>query len=302
MVARPGPKISPVGQKYWPYIFFILVGLFTADLVVLSFRDQLLPTQAPPSKPGRSVADSTPGRGAYQVIITRNIFSGDNIIPDPIRSKEGPSQVPEAPPVLSSLPLTLVGTLVHSNPEKSLASIDLKGKNQVLTFGVRQDVDNIAVIESIERGKVIFRNSNNGRMEYIELPKDGRLAFESARPTATTGDTEIKQVSQGQYEIKKADVEKHLGNIQDLLMQARAVPAYRPGTRESYGFRVLEVQPDSVLAKIVKPMDVITSVNGSPVRSQLQALNLFNALRNTQRVCITVERDGRNVENCYTIR
>ena len=85
-------------------------------------------------------------------------------------------------------------------------------------------------------------------------------------------------------------------------MQARAVPARRPGTGETYGFRVLEVQPNSVLAQIVKPMDVITGVNGSPVTSIQQAMELYNAMKNSPRVCMTVERDGRNVENCYSIK
>lgn len=298
---RNGSTISPWGQGYWPYIFFVLLGLFTADLVVVGLRDQFLPKQAPPAKPVKPFADETPGRGAYQVIITRNIFSGDNIIPDPLKSKDAPAQQ-EAAPVLSSLPLALVGTLVHSNPEKSIASIEVKGKGQVLSFSVKQDIDNIATVESIERGKVIIRNTNNGRLEYIELPQQSKLAFESARPTSTGGGNEIKQVSEGQYELKKADLDKYLSDLPNLLMQARAVPARRPGTGETYGFRVLEVQPNSVLAKIVKPMDVIKGVNGAPVTSIQQAMEMYNAMRNSPRVCITVERDGRDVENCYTIR
>ena len=297
---RTGSPNSPWGQGYWPYIFFVLTGLFTADLVILGFRDQFLPTQAPPVRAPQPFSDSTPGRGAYQVIITRNIFSGDNIIPDPLQSKDGTPQQEQAP-VLSSLPLALVGTLVHSNPEKSLASIEVKGKSQVLSFAIKQDIDNIAVVDRIERGRVIIRNSNNGRLEYLELPQGGKLAFESAKPAAGAGG-EIKQVSQGQYELKKADLDKYLSDLPNLLMQARAVPARRPGTGETYGFRVLEVQPNSVLSQIVRPMDVITGVNGTPVTSIQQAMEMYNAMRNSSRVCITVERDGRNVENCYTIR
>ncbi|MFN8792088.1 MAG: PDZ domain-containing protein [Bdellovibrionales bacterium] len=97
-------------------------------------------------------------------------------------------------------------------------------------------------------------------------------------------------------------MDRHLSDLPNLLMQARAVPARRPGTGEPYGFRVLEVQPGSVFAEIVRPMDVITGVNGSPVTSVQQAMELYNSMRNSNRVCVTLERDGRNVENCYTIR
>lgn len=289
-------QLLPWGHKYWPLITFLLLGLFTADLLVLSLRDKFLPIQVPPTKPIKSFSSETLGRGAYQGIITRNIFSSDNIIPDPLRS-EGSDKQQDAPPVLSSLPLTLVGTLVHSRPEKSIAAIEIKGKNLVLSYSMKQDIDNIAVIENIERGKVIIRNSNNGRLEYIELTQQTKLAFESAK-----GSDEIKQVAEGQYELKKTDLDKYLNDLPNLLMQARAVPARRPGSGETYGFRVLEVQPDSVLSKIVKPMDVITAVNGSPVTSIQQAMELYTAMKNSPRVCMNVERDGRNIENCYTIK
>ena len=291
-------QVTPWGQKYWPLVFFLLLGLFTADLIVLSLRDKFLPTQVPPTKPVKPFASDTPGRGAYQGIITRNIFSSDNIIPEPLRS-EGQDQQQETAPVLSSLPLALVGTLVHSIPEKSIAAIESKGKNQILSYSVKQDIDNIAVIERIERGRVIIRNNNNGRLEFIELAQQSKLAFESAK---TSVGSEIKQVAEGQFELKKADLDKYLNDLPNLLMQARAVPARRPGTGETYGFRVLEVQPNSVLAQIVKPMDVITGVNGSPVTSIQQAMELYNAMKNSPRVCMNVERDGRNVENCYSIR
>lgn len=296
---KPGLGLAPWGQAYWPYIFFILLGLFTADLMIIYFRAGFLPTQAPPAKPAKAWTDSTPGRGAYQVIVTRNIFSGDNIIPDPLQSKDS-DKGQELPPVLSSLPLNLVGTLVHSNPEKSLAAIEVKGKGQVLSFTVKQEIDNMAIVEKIERGKVIFRNNNNGRLEYIELTQASKLAFESSKPAG--GGEEIKQVAEGQYELKKADLDKYLSDLPNLLMQARAVPARRPGTGETYGFRILEVQPDSILAKIVNPMDVITGVNGSPVTSIQQAMEMYNAMRNSSRVCIKVETDGRNKEKCYSIK
>jgi general secretion pathway protein C len=297
--AGVGQKLAiPWGQKYWPLVFFLFLGLMTADLIILSLRDKFLPTQAPPSKPIKAFADDTPGRSAYQGIITRNIFNSDNIIPDPLRA-EGQEKEQDAPPVLSSLPIGLIGTLVHSNPEKSIAAIEVKGKNQVLSYGIKQDVDNLAVIEKIERGKVILRNNNNGRLEYIELTQQTKLAFESAKPTSGS---DIKQVGEGQFELKKADLDKYLNDLPNLLMQARAVPARRPGTGETYGFRVLEVQPNSVLAQIVKPMDVITNVNGSPVTSIQQAMEMYNAMKNSPRVCMMVERDGRNVENCYSIK
>ncbi len=293
------------GDQHWisaysPLIFILIASFLTADLAVLYSRQFLLPTSNPVARLPQPLAENFPDRSQYQIIVTRNLFSGDNIIPDPLKG-EGADPQQELPPVLSSLPLGLVGTLVHSNPEKSLAAVEVKGKNQVISYSIKQDMEGVAVLERIERGKIIFRNSANGRLEYIELPQTGKLAFESGNKMSTEG-SEIKQVAEGQFELNKADLDKYLSNIAEVAQQAQSVPARRPGTGEVYGFRILSVQPNSILAKIVNPMDVITAANGSPVTSIPQAMEMYNALRNSPRVCITVERDGRLKENCYTIK
>lgn len=292
------------GDQHWissysPLIFILIASFLTADLAVLYSRQFLLPTANPVARLPQPLADQHPDRSQYQTIVTRNLFSGDNIIPDPLKG-EGADPQQELPPVLSSLPLGLVGTLVHSNPEKSLAAVEVKGKNQVISYSIKQDMEGVAVLERIERGKIIFRNSANGRLEYVELPQTGKLAFESGK--VSNEGSEIKQVAEGQFELNKADLEKYLSNIAEVAQQAQSVPARRPGTGEVYGFRILSVQPNSILAKIVNPMDVITAANGSPVTSIPQAMEMYNALRNSPRVCITVERDGRLKENCYTIK
>lgn len=290
--------------KHWAaknahWIFIFLISLLTADLGTLYVRQYFLPLSAPPPRPPRFTSPDFPDRSVYQNIVSRNIFSGDNIIPDPLKGT-GENQQQESAPVPSSLPLSLVGTLVHSNPEKSIAAIEIKGKNQVISYSIKQNIENVAVLERVERGKIIFRNSANGRLEYIELPQTGKLAFESASKPASG--VEIKQLAEGQFELSKTELDKQLSNITTLVQQATSVPARRPGTGEVYGFRILNIDPASVLNQIVKPMDVITSANGSPVTSIQQAMEMYNVLRNSPRVCITVERDGRLKENCYNIK
>lgn len=291
------------GDQHWssayaPFFFILLFSFLAADLAVLYSRQFLLPTASPSVRPPSYAGPVFPDRSQYEVIVSRNIFSGDNIIPDPVKG-EGVNQQQEQAPVLSSLPLGLVGTLVHSNPEKSLAAVEAKGKNQVISYSIKQNMEGVAVLEKIERGKIIFRNQANGRLEYIELPQTGKLAFESAK---SSDEGSIKSVGEGQYEINKVELDKVLNNISSVVQEATSVPARRPGTGEVYGFRILSVQPTSILAQLVKPMDVITAANGSPVTSIPQAMELYNSLKNQSRVCITVERDGRLKENCYTIK
>ncbi|MFN9068693.1 MAG: type II secretion system protein N [Bdellovibrionales bacterium] len=287
-------------SKSAPLIFIILLSLLTADLATIYVRQFFLPLTAPPPRPPRASGPEFLDRSQYQSIVTRNICSSDNIIPDPLQGAGGTQPDQEVAPVPSSLPLALVGTLVHSNPEKSLAAIEIKGKQQVLSFSIKQNIENVATLERIERGKIIFRNTSNGRLEFIELPQTNKLAFESASKPAAGA--EIKQIAEGQFELSKAELEKQLSDIGNLVQQAVSVPARRPGTGETYGFRILSIDPSSVLNQLVKPMDVITAANGSPVTNIQQAMEMYNSLRNSNRVCITIERDGRNKENCYNIK
>lgn len=285
-------------STYAPLLFILLASLLTADLAILYARQYLIPSSSPTTRPPSYQGSVFPDRSQYEVIVSRNLFSGDNIIPDPVKG-EGVDPQQEMAPVLSSLPLGLIGTLVHSNPEKSLAAVESKTKNQVISYSIKQNIEGVAILEKIERGKIIFRNSANGRLEYIELPQTGKLAFESAKPSDGGA---IKAVAEGQYEINKVELDKVLNNISSVVQEATSVPARRPGTGEVYGFRILSVQPTSILSQLVKPMDVITAANGSPVTSIPQAMELYNSLKNQSRVCITVERDGRLKENCYTIK
>jgi len=110
------------------FIFsFYFIGYCIADLGILTFRDRMLPNSAPPSRPKPPPPESFENSGTYNTITARNIFASSGIIPDALVDKErAKNKEKEADPVPSQLPLTLIGTLVHSNPAKSIAAIDIK--------------------------------------------------------------------------------------------------------------------------------------------------------------------------------
>ena len=71
----------------------------------------------------------------------------------------------------------------------------------------------------------------------------------------------------------------------------------------SYGFRLLEIQADSIYTQLgLQVMDVITSVNGTPVTSTQQALEMYQALRNSPNIKLGVERGGKTEELSYTVK
>lgn len=303
MNATRGPKsasrLQPFAVRFASASVFILAGYLVADVVVLWSRGQMLPTQAPPARP--KTPDRRTGAASYDSVISRNMFNSDGKIPEPMIAKQRPEDRKELPPIPSQLPITLTGTLVHSNPAKSLAALDLRGKNQILSFRPGQDINGLATLESVERMKVFVRNRNTGRLEYIEMKNAPKLTLKSS--VKSTGPEEVKKVSDTEFELNRSDLLRYTKDLSSILMQARVVPARRGGNGEIYGYRLVEMQPGSIYSQLgLQVNDVITGVNGTPVVSPQQAMELYTTLRNSNKIVIQRERGGRSEDVNYRIK
>jgi len=291
-------------NKWYPLVVSTFVGYCLADLIILSIRPSMLPTKAPPSKHAAPLIDIAPPRGGYNAITSKNIFNWDGIIPDALTPKGDKKKTEEQIPVLTQLPLNLIGTIVHSNPLKSVASIDHKSKNQTISVRVKAEVDNLIEILKIERNKVIFRNLNNNQLEFIEIQAKSKLSFQgSTGSLLPKPESEVvKAVAPNNFVLKRSDVLKYTSNLASLLQQARSAPHKNPRTGEIDGFTVLDFQPGSIFEQLgLNRMDVIKSVNGEPVDSPAKAMELYNALKNSDKVSIKVERGGRDEDLNYTL-
>jgi len=303
-------KLRLIIEGLAPFAFALFVGYCISDLIILGVRGYMLPQTAPPSRPTKERAFQFISKGTYQPIISRNIFSADGLIPEPLSlqlAKEGKKQEEDAPPVPSSLPLQLLGTLVHSNPAKSIATIDLKGKGLTIAFTPNRDIENMATVIKVERNKVILRNLNNGRLEYIENKSNTKVSFNTssiAKPTPLVqqgGSGEVKQIAPNKYKISRQSILKHTSDLPNLLMQASTVPR-KKANGEIDGFVLTSFKPDSIFAELgVQQGDVIKAANGEPIDSPAKAMELFNLLKTQSHIKLTVESDGRDVEKDYSI-
>src|SRR5690606_11260673 len=159
-------------------------------------------------------------RGAFNTIISRNIFNSDGIIPPALNGGGSDSpQEKDADPVPSQLPLTLVGTLVHSNPEKSIAAVEVKCKGQVVSYTPNKEIEGLAVVERVERMRLILRNLSNNRLEYIEIQQEGRLSFGTAAKSEPSAGV-IKKVSENEFSISRSNLQAQLSDMSTILRQA----------------------------------------------------------------------------------
>ena len=298
-------------RKVFPYAVSLFIGYMIADIAILSVRSKMFPVDSPPVSGKTRLSKRNKSSEMYNIIVKRNIFNSDGTIPDPLRDEEKPSEdvvedVNQFTPTLTSLPLELKGTIVHRNPRKSVATIMAKGRKSSngTSFQVKDKAYDMIEVLAIERRKVIFRNLNSGKKEYVDIP-DGRKAAKKSR----RGDSKVSNLPEVDSEsdnitLKRSDISKYTDNISEILRQARMVPNKGPGG-EINGFRFVSIQKGSVYEKLLgfKRGDVIKEVNGQPVNSPSRAMELYNAMKDvgTDKIQIGLERNGVVKNKTYSI-
>lgn len=288
----------PPLEAYYVYLLALLVGYWISDLSLTAVRPMMLPTKPPPARPSRMRNEKVLLRSDYNAIVDRNIFSLDGVIPPPL-SQEGAGRNEDAPAVLSQLPLALQGTIVHANPKKSVATVLLKSKNLTKAFRIDEEIEGMARVTKIERGKLTFRNLTNSRLEYIEVVSESKITF-GMNPAASE---EVEARGDFDFSLKRDDINKYTSDLSGILNQARMIPNVVPGTGGRVeGFRFVNIQPNSIYEKLgFKPDDIIKGVNGEPVNSPTKAMELYQTLKSENKITLTVERNGKEETFQYTV-
>ncbi len=293
-------------NKFALYGLILFVAFTIADLTIIYYRDRLLPDQAPPKKAIKMDSFQNNDRSQYSVITSRNLFSSKSEIPDALKAKDDGSKKKNDDPVPSALPITLIGTLVHTDPLKSVAAVEIKSKNMSGSFTVGAEMEGLAKLEKVERGIIYFRNLNNGALEYIEMNKgNSKVSFDGSKPAQTAVPAlgkEIQNVGNNTFKVKRADLNKYLNDMSSLLMQARALPNRDPNTGEINGYRFVDFQPGSIFEQLgIKRGTLIKSANGVQINSIQSAMEAFNNFKTANNIKLGVESDGSDQVMNYNI-
>lgn len=291
------PKITPPKFE-WTYIYVLMVflGMLTSDVITTSVRDMMLPTKAPQATNTQTFRPpEMPMRTEYTVITQRNVFNSDGVIPEPLKGQDATPE--DLPAELSKLPLGLIGTIVHVDPAKCIASIELKGRNKIDHFAIDDEIEGMAKITKVERRKVFIRNLTNNRNEYIEIKEESKVTFGTKTVTTTGGPI---QQNGNEFTVDGTFVQKKLQDLPDLLQTASGQFSFTNGRID--GYRILDVEPDSLFTQFgIRPGDLIKSVNGQPLDSPAKAMELFNDLKNSPQIKMSINRGGRDEDVTFNI-
>jgi len=312
--SRLGQKLGfqrsrPPGERFYLYILLFFMGYLIADSTTLYLRTFMLPSGSVGkfSTAKRVARRPIPSGSKLTEIKAKNIFNSDHIIGKTLRDQKTPEgKEPEdddGKPTKTTLPLNLVGTIVSSTQERSVVTLQLTSKSEVRSYKVGEKVESIAEIKEILRNKVIFRNLNTRKLEFIENLEETKLKIGvTNRPRNKTVSAPAPP-EKTEFTLSRAEVDKQLSNLSAILQDAKAVPYKSPGSDAVEGFKMVAIKSGSIYEKIgLKRGDVLKGVNGESVTSPQQAMELYQALKDSSNIKLKIIRGGSEKDLSYDIK
>ncbi|MBI1861019.1 MAG: PDZ domain-containing protein [Deltaproteobacteria bacterium] len=276
-------------------VIYLLSGV-AAKTIGLFIRPTFSPL--PPKRMSGDHVTTRP-KEDFDSINRRNMFNVEGKIPDAF--DQGLLDcLSQARP--STQRLVLHGTIVTSSDTFSVALVQEEGKADKLA--VKKDdifFDKYLALK-VDRKKLCFQVQSTQELEFIQIPEDnigtmgasleGRARMDGIMPT-----------SENAFSVRRSFLDEKLGNLNQILQTARAVPFLEPGTNKFKGFLVQSIDPDSPFASLgVRQGDVLSGVNDILLDNPGKGLEAFTKLKNSPRVSLKVIRGGQEMEITYDVK
>lgn len=271
----------------------IVCAFFLADVAAMMVGNYI--PEPPAARSLRSSPSMMRGRAidAYNPIFARNLFNRKGLIP----GEDNPMGDPGGAPVKTTLPFTLVGTMILRDAARSLATIVDSSAAQTYPVRVDDEIPGKARILKVEPTRVIFVNLASNRREFVDLPED---ILSGGAPQIQIGSGGIEQQAPNQYSVDRKEVDKAFSNLNNILTQAKATPNFENGVPT--GFKLTQIVQGSIYDKLgLKDGDVITGADGSPINDPMKAMEMLNKLKESSHLALQVKHDGRTVTYDYDI-
>jgi general secretion pathway protein C len=321
MAARIAALVRSNGWAL-PLVFIALGAYFVAGAVnaVLARSIRVVPTADDMFSSGMSSSPLLPTRQAFGAIADRNLFGVKREVLNP-----GGAQGAAAEPNLvsgrnydpsnlkpCSLTVNVRATLVADGaPEWSLAVLFVNNDNQVFSVneGSNKISDDAYLVDVLERAVVVRRRDHFERCAAdSDTTGTALAAMATPQPQPSVGPGELNpndmtgvtKISDSQYRVDRAEVDKALNNLAEVSTQARIVPSFKNGVAN--GFKMFSIKPGSIYSKIgLQNGDVIHKINGYEMNSPDKALEIYQKLKDATSVQIELERRGTGMNVNYNI-
>lgn len=290
------PEHRPTIHRNFVAICLIGVFYYTGKTVALFLTPPAREKRISQAMPGMNQFD-----GDIQIISQKDLFDATGLAEGPkdTKPKDMGPKICDKADSRSSLPIKLVNTTVLQDSVKSIASVQVRGNKDMVEIREGDKVDSMAEIGKIDRLKLIFKNLQTGRCEYVSGidPKDEKKSPINV-VSSSEGQKLIKDAtdsgivnSGNNFKIKKSVRDDALKNIGEILTQARAIQIKNPDG--SLCFKMTEIVPGSIYSKLnILDEDIICSINGKKIENLNEVMNLFGRIRDIDRFELSVQRNG----------
>ncbi len=198
----------------------------------------------------------------------------------------------------TALNITLLGT-VSGDSESATAVIQEGGKRTQALYKEGDTVQN-ATITKILRGKVILRVGDKNQILTMG-DKKKKSASQRSRGRQVLARTPPRSAPGTTVTLDRSIVAKSLENISELISQVRVRPHYKNGQAD--GLMLSQVRPNTLVTKMgLRNGDVIQSVNGEPITSPDDIVDLYEELRSGSSMSLEITRRGKNKTLTYRFR
>jgi general secretion pathway protein C len=204
----------------------------------------------------------------------------------------------------TTLDLALIGVIFSTFPGKSMAIIGAKGtKTAHEIYGVDDKLPGAAVLSEIHPDRVILRRAGRYETLIIEEPNNLLISTSPLKkvPPRQVGSGQIKPHGDGvNWSIDRGYLEQRLANMNALASEVSAEVYQEGGVQQGYTLRT--TTKSRLLDGLgLQSGDVLTEVNGMPLRSVSDAMQAFAKLKNAEKVSMEIVRDGTRQTRQYTI-
>ena len=272
-------------------VLLITAGVYLGVSAVYTIsKAWLSPVAMPQVHPGKVAAlkqqDDHPPLSRYGAIAKRNLFNTNSDL-------EIPTQAINVDDLKKTdLNLKLWGTVTGKGRRAYAVIEDTKTRKQNL-YRIGDTIQD-ATLKLILRQKVVL--SVNDRDEILGMEEAGtakrsgsspRVARQAASPPKLPVSPNPRQLT-----LKSDQIENALENLDQLMEQARIRPHIEDG--KPSGISITGIKPNTVFRKMrLRNGDIITGVNGSPIESVEDAMQIFGDLSSTPEVQLEIKRRGR---------
>ncbi len=276
---------------------FVLCCFLLADTANAVFATLLTPTPVEAAATGAPALSSRRSWNDRQVILSRNLFNASILAPATLIAPV------EEDLEATRLPLKLLATAAASDPELSVAVVEMLDSGTTKLVRIGDELGTNAPVLRIERRRIVL--SENGAPRELVLEKPGgepavkrtsrrtrtgraarssrssrssRSARRSVEPADRGRTSRIERLAEDRFSVQRSQIDEIVRNPSALFSQASITPEY-DDDGGMLGLKVRAIKPGSVFEQVgIENDDVIVEFNGVAIDGPEQMARVMKDL------------------------